>query len=852
MTTTNGPDVDSSDLRVKLRTGLGAARRELIAATQQGQGGCAAIARFSDRVDDLIRELVKSTHTLGETPLAVCAVGGYGRHSLCLCSDVDLLVLFGGGIGRPEERVLKALLTPLWDLNFVVGHHVRERAEFGRFESDNPEFLLALLDIRFLEGDRDLHAEFETRTRATINDKNAQVLDTLFSLTDQRHAEFHDTLYQLEPDVKDVPGGLRDIWATRTILKLADGLTGTAETCRTDRLQDAEEFLLRVRSLLHLDSGRNLNVFGHEHQEKFAQRLGYAGPDLRHQVEGLMSDYFRHARLVWRAQGRARRAARPAPPTPLRLIGENLMWVVEGITFADTARAAAAPASWLKVFEAAVSRNVPVADDAVVLIEREQEVGGYGPDALLPTREARQHFVQFLRPRPGLAARLREMRDCGLLGALLPEMDKISCRVTRDFYHKYTVDEHTLLTVRNVERLLEHDRFGPVLRELRSPEILVLALLYHDVGKWTDGNHSIEGARMAASMAERLGLDADARQTIDFLIRNHLVMSRIAFRRDTEEPDVIRQFASLFGTEEHLKMLFLLTVADVGAVSPETLTPWKEELLWRLFVDAYNQMTLAYGDEIIDRDQAVLASLQSRRPDDISEADMARFLEGLPRRYLTLFTPDNVYRHVRLSRDIRADDVHFFVEQKTDVWELTVVTHDKPFLFSNICGVLSYFGMDILRGHALTSLGGLVLDVFQFTDRESFFELNPEARSQFDRCLEAVVGGRTDVTVLLKGKRRSVLFRRAPRRRAPRIHFDNEHSQRYTVLELIADDAPGLLHRISRVISTHGCDVDLVLISTEGQKAIDVFHITRGAAKLSEDDQQRLKADLERMLEESE
>jgi [protein-PII] uridylyltransferase len=329
-------------------------------------------------------------------------------------------------------------------------------------------------------------------------------------------------------------------------------------------------------------------------------------------------------------------------------------------------------------------------------------------------------------------------------------------------------------------------------------------------------------------------------------------MSKVAFRRDTEEPDVIRQFASLFGTEEHLKMLFLLTLADVGAVSPETLTPWKEELLWRLFIDAYNQMTLAYGDEIIDRDQAVLASLQARRPDDISEADMARFLEGLPRRYLTLFTPENVYRHVRLSRDIRADDVHFFVEQKTEVWELTVVTRDKPFLFSNICGVLSYFGMDILRGHALTSLGGLVLDVFQFTDRELFFQLNPEARSRFDRCLEDVVGGRTDVTVLLRGKRRGVLLRRGPRRRAPRIHFDNEHSQRYTVLELIADDAPGLLHRISRVISTHGCDVDLVLISTEGQKAIDVFHITRGAAKLSEDDQQRLKADLERMLEESE
>ena len=356
---------------------------------------------------------------------------------------------------------------------------------------------------------------------------------------------------------------------------------------------------------------------------------------------------------------------------------------------------------------------------------------------------------------------------------------------------------------------------------------------------------------MAAVMMDRLGLDNEDRQMVDFLIRNHLKMSRIAFRRDTEEPEVVKQFASLFNTEEHLKMLFLLTLADVGAVSAETLTPWKEELLWRLYVDAYNQMTLGYGDEIIDRKEALVAALQASRPDDISESEMATFLEGLPRRYLILFTPDAIYRHVRLSRNISPNEAHFFLEKKADAWELTVVSLDKPFLFSNICGVLSYFGMDILRGHALTSLSGLVLDVFQFSDREKFFERNSQAREQFDRRLTDVMSGQSDVTALLTGKEQSVLFRRGPARRAPVIYFDDEHSRRYTILELVAEDAPGLLHRISRVISEHGIDVDLVLISTEGQKAIDVFHITRGGAKLSEDAKAALKADLERMLKES-
>jgi [protein-PII] uridylyltransferase len=379
--------------------------------------------------------------------------------------------------------------------------------------------------------------------------------------------------------------------------------------------------------------------------------------------------------------------------------------------------------------------------------------------------------------------------------------------------------------------------------------LLVLALLYHDVGKAREGDHSIVGAEMAAGMCARLNLSAEARQTIDFLIRQHLKMSRIAFRRDTEEPEVVRQFASLFGTEEHLKLLLLLTVCDVGGVSPDTLTPWKEELLWRLYVDAYNQMTLGYGDDIIDREQALVSTLQANRPDDITEPEMAAFLEGLPRRYLLLFSQDGIYRHVRLSRDIRPNEAHFFLEKKAEAWELTVVSLDKPFLFSNICGVLAYFGMDILRGHALTSLAGMAVDVFQFADREEFFERNSQGRAEFDRRLDEVVSGKTDVTALLQSKEGSVLTRRALVRRKPVVYFDTAHSQRYTVLELVADDAPGLLHRVSRVISDHGIDVDLVLITTEGQKAIDVFHITRNGAKLTEEAEQALKTDLEQMLQ---
>jgi [protein-PII] uridylyltransferase len=334
---------------------------------------------------------------------------------------------------------------------------------------------------------------------------------------------------------------------------------------------------------------------------------------------------------------------------------------------------------------------------------------------------------------------------------------------------------------------------------------------------------------------------------VDFLIKNHLRMSRVAFHRDTEDPEIVKDFAALVGIEERLKLLCLMTVADIEAVSPETLTPWKEELLWRLYVDTYNHLTLSYADELIGRRQAGLSDLLGSLPADIPESEITQFLEGLPRRYLQLASPDAIYAHVRLSRNIDKDDVHIRLERKDSAWELTVVTLDKPFLFSNICGVLSSFGMDILRGHAMTTPTGLVLDIVQFVDEERFLELNAEAGERFSEVLSGVVSGRTDVTERLRRREQSVLHKATPRF-PPVVHFDNQSSRRYTILEINADDALGLLYRISRLISHQGCDVDLVLISTEGKKAIDVFHITKGGAKLTESAQQALRADLQRML----
>lgn len=833
---------DPSSGGAAMRAALEAAREELRQATLRGDAGRAALERHAGRVDELLGRLHADAGGAG-FQVAVVALGGYGRRHLALHSDIDLLLLFGARIGPPEERFLRDFLHPLWDLGVVVGHQVREIEEFADLEIDNPEFLLALLDARLVAGP----VELFTRLTATFHQASthAYILRSLRQLIEERHARFNATLYQLEPDVKEAPGALRDVMAARTIAVLTDPELLSRGPSDPARFDEAEDFLLRVRSVLHAECGRNHNVLSHELQERAAEVLGYPGAETRQRVERLMSDYFRHARTVSRALEWARRSA----PVP---VGPNLGLSRDGIGFLRPAEAARTPATWIGAFQASIDSGTEVTEEALSCIR--QQVADYSPRDFVPESRDRAAVLRLLRPRPGLYVCLSQMHDCGLLGRLFPEFQAISWRVVRDFYHKYTVDEHTLLTIRNFERITNTEepsrlRFKAIAASVQSPELLVLALLLHDVGKWRDDDHALESERMAVGVLDLLDMTGAARDTVLFLIRSHLRMSLVAFRRDTEDPDIVKEFAALLGTEERLKLLCLMTLADIEAVSPDTLTPWKEELIWRLYVDTYNHLTQRYGDELIERNQAGLVELLAGRPADLPEAEIARFVEGLPQRYLQLFAHDAIYRHVRLARDIRPDEVHLSLERADTVWTLAVVTLDKPYLFSNICGVLSSFGMNILRGHALTNPNGLVLDVFQFTDDERFLALNPDAHAQVLHVLQEVVSGQADVATLLRGREESVRQWHGTARVAPVVRADNDASPRFTILDIVAGNALGLLYRISRVISRHGCDVDLVLISTEGERAIDVFHITKTGVKLTEAEQLELTSDLQRTLE---
>ena len=856
MTTEHPAAADASAGERSLAETLRAARDEYRAEIRLARGGAQAAEDYSTRVDGLLTRIYAEAASQTETPVALVAIGGYGRRHQCLHSDIDLLILFGGPIAAAEERLVKALFHPLWDLGLDVGHQVRQLSQLEQAETDNPEFLVAVVDSRFLTGDASVFERFDTLVHGPASVWRQPTVQALFGLVAERHRHFNATIYQLEPDVKEAPGALRDVAAIRTLVALTQPGTTRSVPATSGRLDEAldeaEEFFLRVRSLLHLENRRNLNLLSHDDQEAVAERFGSPGADTQGQVETLMSAYYHHTRIITRILAAAITEANPPPhPTTTKPVGDNIRAGRDGIGFIDTVRASLRPRTWLGAFQAAIDEGCPVSPDTLAFVERHGD--RYTSEAFFPGTVERDQFLHLLTPKPGLYERLSEMHESGLLGRMFPEFRKIYCRVIRDFYHKYTVDEHTLLTIRNLSELADPNatarrRFARVLAELRQPELIVLALLFHDVGKWTTTNHAEESVRMVGGPLRRLRVPPESIRTVEFLIRHHLQMSVAAFRRDSEDPEVARQFARLVGTEDRLKMLCLLTLADIQAVSPDTLTPWKEELLWRFYVDTYNHITLGYGDEMIASGQSSISELQAHRPPEISERQVTGFLEGLPQRYLRLVDPQTVYDHIRLSRDLEPDEVRLTLDAHDDVWGLSVVTKDRPRIFSNVCGVLSYFGMDILRGQAMSNRQNVVLDVFRFVDADLFLALNESGPSELTRLLQDVVTGNVDLAPMLKGREAAARARRDKIRVRSLVHFDHHYSDRYTVLEIGGPNQWGLLYRISRVISEHGCDIDLALISTEGDRAIDVFHLTRNGTTLSPDMEQDLRTDLEQTV----
>ncbi len=851
------------DLRDRIRL----RREEARALHAGGAPGSQVAAALTDIVDEVVgtlyrcalERLAPRTAADADANLTLVAVGGYGRGDLSPNSDVDLMILYRSIESDPVRAVSSYVLQSLWDVGLQVGHSVRTIAQAVELAREDLTVRTTQFETRLLAGDPGLLEEFRAvfENRVVGRDLNA-FLDAVLREREKEYQEYYaPTVLLLEPNVKKSRGGLRDLHVLRWVGRARHACRGLdalhlaghlgADDARA--LDEAREFLLRVRHEMHFHAGREQDVLDLDEQVRIAEAFGFEKQGGLLGVERFMHQYYRLTTAVHDLTRRfVERARRTGSLDGLTRRFRTRR--VEGDFLAGPAEVAIAPdrvadvlqdgERVLRLFELARERRLPVAWEAR---ERVRAAGASGWPRITPAVR-RRFFAAFARPE-GLGAYLRALREVGLLGRLVPAFEKVRCLIQFNKYHKFTVDEHALLAVEAVCARASHPGLlGRVYAEIKRKDLLHLATLLHDLGKGQEEDHSLVGRRIAEQTAADFGLEGHDRDVLAFLVHQHLLMAHIAFRRDLSDPDTVLKFARDVATPEVLQKLYVFTAADTDAVGPGTWTSWKESLLDELYARAMEQLTgqaptLSEAERIAERERAVRGALAGAVPEDW----LAGQLAALPSAYLLGTPAGQIARHLRILRETPPGEVrvtsHF--ESGNGITEYTVFTVDSiaPGLFSRIAGALAACGMEIVGAQIHTGRDGRVIDAFQVVDPDYRAAPPPERRARVAGAIRDVLTGARDAEALFAQGMRftSGSEARAGRHAAPtQVETDVETSDRATIVEVFTEDRRGLLYILTRTMFELGLSVTAARISTRLDQVADVFYVTdRAGAKIADE-----------------
>jgi [protein-PII] uridylyltransferase len=844
-------------LFLQVKTALEAGHAEIRKRFEEGELGEATVRANAFLMDQLLRIILDSvTSTIYPTAsaseserIAVAAVGGYGRGEMAPSSDIDLLFLLPYRVTPRVEQIVECVLYMLWDLGLKVGHATRSVDECLRLARGDITIRTAVLEARYLWGNRPL---FNTLRKRFINevakDSGPQFTEAKLAERDQRHEKMGGSRYVLEPNVKDGKGGLRDLqtlfWIAKYIYQVdsvADLVErGVLTAQEAQRFARAENFLWTVRCHLHYLAGREEDRLTFDRQPEIGARMGYRDHAGTLGVERFMKHYFLTAKEVgdltriFCAALEAEHRRRPRFSLPSMDIFKRdadgfplesgRLSVKSSKTFTDD------PVSILRLFHTAQARDLEIHPKALRLITRNLKlVDGIRDDA-----EANRLFVEMLTFEKGPEVTLRRLNEAGVFGRFVPDFGRVVAQMQHDMYHVYTVDEHTIFAL-GILHGIEKGEYAEdmpvatdVVHKVSSRRALYVAVLLHDIAKGRGGDHSKLGAEVALKLGPRFGLTAEETETVSWLVLNHLIMSGTAFHRDLNDPKTINDFAEAVQSLERLRLLLVLTVADIRAVGPNVWNAWKATLIRDLYYRA--EEVLSGGHDSRGREvrikaakNAVSDGLAGWKTDDVEA-----FLDlGYPSYWLSVDTARHL-RHAEMIRKAEADEVPVAIESRVedgkDATQVTIYTTDHPGLFSQIAGAMAMSGANIVAAQIFTMTNGMALDIFEIQDAQGAAF---EQKAQIDRleknivrALEGRVRPARELAKKPVVKSRTEIFTVAPR-----ALINNSASRTHSVVEVNGRDRPGLLHDVTQALTDMNLQISSAMIFTYGERAVDVFYV---------------------------
>lgn len=837
----------------------------------KGIAAAATLAQLMDGAIDSLFHLAQAVTGAPEGGLCLCATGGYGGGLLAPYSDIDLLFLTVAAPSPQTTAQVEYMLYFLWDLGVRVGHATRSIEGCLEAAREDLTIRTTLLDARRIVGAEDLFSDFGAR----FSEGDESALSFIHDKIDERekrHKRFGDNPYMVEPNIKEGRGGLRDLqtlnWMTR-VLQDANGLNpaskhrlhepafttlGLLTDQEANRARRAWNFLWTIRLHLHYIAGRADERLAFDVQPVIGGRMGYAGHGRQQGVERFMRHYFLTTRevmrlsrilepsIMQRLQGPIREAAYHGTT----LTADDAMHfrlINEQIAPADTQCFDSDPRLMVRMLDAACRDNLALHPTAIQqLIRNERRIASLRDDPMTmrvflnllmrPTGMNREHA------QPSGADWLTILNDTGFLGALLPDWSRIVGQMQFDTYHIYTVDEHNIEAVRMLG-LIEAGAMADEIplaydlaRDMQSRRAMYVATLLHDIAKGRGGDHSVLGAEVAQHVCPQLGLDAEETETVSWLILHHLLLSQTAFRRDIDDPRTILDLADIIQSPERLRLLLLLTIADMRAVSPNVWNAWKATLLRELYSRVAE--VLEGGLAATERDERVSHAkelvrdglLQQGVPQEQSDHFLTLGYAG----YWLGFDADTHMRHARLVLDSETHSAPLTIEAtpipQRDVTEITIFSADHSGLFSQIAGGLAVAGASIVDARIHTLSDGMALDTFWVQDGNGRAFDTPLQLARLNSLIEQSLSSRLPVDAELDRMNDQRATRRMRAIHVPsRVVIDNRASERHTIIEINGRDRPGLLHDITRTLSEQSLQISSAHITTYGMRAVDVFYV---------------------------